>query len=52
MKIEITEAEINFIQKIYDAYFFGMFQQMGIAKNEEEEYYYRDLLENLNKKVG
>lgn len=52
MKIELTAEEIHFIQKIYDAYFFGIFQKLGIAKNEEEEYYYRDLLENLNKKVS
>ncbi len=50
MKIEVTKEELDLLKKINRVYFFGLFQKLGIAKNESEEYYYRDLLEKLANK--
>jgi len=50
MKIEISKNEMILLQKIWQVYFFGLFQKLGIAKNEEEEYFYRDLLQSLSEK--
>jgi len=50
MSIDITEQEKELISKLAGVYFFGLFQKLGIAKNEEEEYKYRDLLFSLSEK--
>ena len=50
MKVEISKEELELLKKINEVYFFGLFEKLGIAKNQEEEYYYRDLLEKLANK--
>lgn len=51
MKIEVTKEELELLSKLNQVYFFGLFQKLGIAKNEEEEYYWRDILNNLASKI-
>jgi hypothetical protein len=52
MKRETTNKEvnkvINLLEKIDKVYYFGFFQKLGIAKSEEEEYKYRDILSNAH----
>jgi len=50
-KIELKIEEIELLQKLANAYYFGMFQQIGIAKNEDEEYRLRDILFSVEKKI-
>jgi len=35
---------LELLSKLRAVYYFGLFQKLGIAKSEEEEYYYRDIL--------
>jgi hypothetical protein len=49
--VNLNESEFEFIVKLYTKYYFGMFKQIGIAKNDTEEDYYRDQLDNIYKQA-
>jgi len=51
MKIELNKEELELLKKLANAYYFGMFQQIGVAKNEEEEYKLRDILFSIENKI-
>ena len=50
MKIEVTREELELLNKLARVYFFGLFQKLGIAKSEKEEYRYRDALFKLSER--
>jgi len=50
IKIEISQDTAEQLQKIYDRYYFGLFE--GIVKNEDEEMQIRDALQELSKAIN
>ena len=52
MKTEkLNENEKELLQNLNKIYFFGMFKQIGLAKNDQEEYKLRNTLEGLIKSL-
>jgi len=47
--IELTEETVNHINFIQEHYWFGMFQQIGLARDEACEYILRDALDDFKK---
>ena len=50
IKIEISQDTAEQLQKIYDRYYFGLFE--GTVKNEDEEMQIRDALQELSKAIN
>ena len=49
IKIELTKETVSRINFIQEHYWFGMFQQIGLARDEECEYALRDALDDFRK---
>jgi len=45
--MKLTNAQVKLFKKIAQVYYFGMFQQIGLAKDDKEEYRLRDILLEL-----
>jgi len=45
--MKLTNAQVKLFKKIAQVYYFGMFKQIGLAKNDEEEYKLKDILLEL-----
>ena len=50
--VNLKENTINSICYIQDHYWFGMFQQIGLAQNEEHECILRDALDDFQRCCG
>ena len=50
--VNLKEQTINSINYIQNHYWFGMFQQIGLAQNEEHEYILRDALDDFQRCCG